>query len=112
MSTDDAMELTVNVVDDTWSFVCREHAIHRTGLGERHARNVEAKHIRDHHAPVSAVLNISALADYVLDQVHHRDANVAWSAWKALTGVQDTQAAVELAGEFAGRDVTAAVVPF
>lgn len=119
MSTDDntqapePMELPQNPVDGTWGFICREHGISRNGLTERHAQNVAALHAREQHAdPTVITLNVSALADYVLNQVDQAGADVAWACWASLTGVSTVEAMVEEAGEFAGRGITAAVVPF
>lgn len=69
MSTDGkpTMELTRNPVDGSWGFICREHGTHRAGLTERHATNVEAKHIREQHAePETPTLDLTSMAKSAL----------------------------------------------
>lgn len=117
MSTETpAHELTRNPVDGTWGFICREHGVHRAGLAEAHALNVERKHLReDHAAPEEAlVLDLSAMAGRVLDSWTEPDRHcfALMGAWCALTGMaQDL--ALEFAKELDRRpeSVHAAVVP-
>ncbi len=80
-----AMELTRNVVDDSWGFICREHGLHRAGLSERHARNVEAKHLREDHAFVVNMVqvNLTYLAQALgADLTPSRQAII----WATMTG--------------------------
>ena len=116
MSAEDhpAMELTRDPITDTWGFVCREHGTLRTGLTERHALNVEAKHVREDHAPEMPTLNLTELAAFVW--VHQGRNPLLWDAWMRLVGPEDAEAA-QAFGTFCldttpDRPVTAAVVPF
>lgn len=104
-------ELTRNPVDGSWGFICTEHGIHRHGLGEQHARNVEAKHLREDHAdPLAVTLDLKALAQYVWD--HAFQSPRLWSAWQAFTGM-DEQDALRFAEELVESEpVTLAVAPF
>lgn len=105
-----AHELTRNPVDGTWGFICREHGVHRAGLTEPHALNVERKHLREDHAslPEAPALNLSEAARSFL---HYTDQG-SRSVWEALTGLTG-QDAITYASELslASTDATAAVVP-
>lgn len=119
------MELTRNPVDGSWGFICREHGTHRAGLTERHATNVEAKHLREDHAePEAPTFDVTAMAVSVLalERLATRGRDVTaegqrWDAaltlWEDLTGLEGV-AALEFAraAATAPRPVTAAVVPF
>ncbi len=74
-----AMELTRSTLDGTHDFICREHAVTRTGLAERHALNVEAKHLREHHTDRATLeVNLSAAARYYVN------GGLGDSLWAAL----------------------------
>lgn len=110
MTADDPMELTRNPVDGSWGFICREHGVLRSGLTERHALNVEAKHQREDHLTPPQELDLTEAARAVL---HHGDAG-SLSVWKALTGLASYEAALDYAQTIADSAVIvrAAVVPF
>jgi hypothetical protein len=116
MSAEDhpAMELTRDPINGTWGFICREHGVHRHGLTERHATNVEAKHVREDHADQDTpTLNLTELAAFVW--ANNSGDSLVWDAWERLTGLTGG-AAVDF-GAFcldtdAAHPVTAAVVPF
>lgn len=106
-------ELTRNPVDGSWGYICTEHGLHRHGLPEQHARNVEAKHLREDHAdPLAITVNLSEAARSFL---HYNDQG-SLSVWTALVGGLDMpyDDVVDLAKNYAGAqpDVTASVAPF
>jgi len=121
-------ELTRNPVDETWGFICREHGVHRSGLAERHARNVEAKHVReDHGDPTVFTVDLKPLAAMAVHAAivlgNHpeaggparaAEANARLEMWAKLVGMEeDLEKAVALAALVNQQDsVTAAVVPF
>ena len=113
------MELTRNPVDGSWGFVCREHGIHRYGLTEPHAINVERKHQREDHAdPLLVELDLQALARFVTSwrattrQSGKTGRAVAIQAWLQLTDLPEPEA-LALAEVIAARrePVRVAVVP-
>lgn len=125
---DPAYELTMNVTKGTYTFVCREHGIHRPGIQTvQHAANIEAKHVREHHADDEPqALNLSAvgatatalLADPPEDATPLQRAQaLSVSAavielLEALTGLNGL-AAVEQAAAWSESDTTTAhVAPF
>lgn len=102
--------LTRNPVDGSWGFVCTEHGIHRHGLPEAHAINVERKHLREEHPdPLNVSLDLRAAAEHVL--ADHDAGKLAM--WKALTGM-NTEHALALAVECATSPtpIILAVAPF
>lgn len=112
-----AWELTRNPVDGTYGFICREHGIHRHGLTNQHALNVEKKHLREDHAdPLDVELDLSAAAAAFL--ACQGDSTRA--LWAALVGMEDDDAleggdayrlAVHMAQVGSVRAVRAVVVP-
>lgn len=109
--TSPSSELSRNPVDGSWGYICTEHGIHRHGLGEMHARNVEAKHLReDHPDPLNVTLDLRAAAQAVVDT--NRDP-AAMQVWKALTGM-NTEHALALAEQVTASPtpVILAVAPF
>jgi hypothetical protein len=107
-------ELTRNPQDSTWGFMCVEHRVLRSHLTEQHARNVEAKHLREHHDPMGHLaagltLDLTAMAIWLVDG----ESIEGLLAWTALTGLP-TQEAVELAQWIAAAEphITAAVTPW
>jgi hypothetical protein len=103
-------ELTRNPVDGSWGYICTEHGLHRGGLTEAHALNVERKHLReDHPDPLLVELDLKAAAEAFL---HHNDAG-SMSVWRALTGLKTGEQAKRLAEELAKGDrIPLAVAPF
>lgn len=110
-TTQPTYELTRNPADGSWGFICREHGLHRYGLTEPHAINVERKHIREDHATTETSLNLD-LSAAAASFLHYNDAGSA-SVWHALTGLRGMDAVI-LASNLANREpaVRAAVVPF
>ena len=116
MSAEDhpAMELTRDPITGTWGFVCREHGILRTGLTERHAFNVEAKHLREDHPDAFAgAINLTELAAHVW--VHSGKDPSLWDLWLRVTGLSQDDAKTFGAAcldTTPDNPVTAAVAPF
>lgn len=107
-------ELTRNPVDGSWGYICTEHGLHRYGLPEQHARNVEAKHLREDHAdPLVITLNLTAAAQAVAESRAATKNQNAMAVWCALTGLS-RQAALELMDQLLiqGDPIYAAVAPF
>lgn len=115
-------ELTRNPVDQTYGFVCREHAIHRAGLTHQHAINTERKHIREQHPdPLDIVLDLSAVARSVLeanlalslDTPNPADPRARIDLWAKLVGAENEGQAIDLAQKVYQSEtpVRAAVVP-
>lgn len=116
------MELTRNPVDGTWGFICRAHGLHRHGLVERHALNVERKHMREDHPDENPPLNLSALAaDVLAAQRIASRSNVTeqqvmtWNAmavaWQTLTGMT-RRASLDYAKAIVDRELVAYVPTF
>ena len=116
MSAEDhpAMELTRDPITQTWGFVCREHGILRTGLTEPHARNVEAKHLREDHADALVMeLDLKAAAEALKMEEGVPRFDGAMTLWMALTGMERRDAAVYALQVLTTEGpVTAAVAPF
>lgn len=127
MSDTQPYELTRNPVDETWGFICREHGLHRSGLTQAHALNVERKHVRDDHPdPLVLELDLKAVASMVVHAAitmgNHPEAGGPARAaraegilemWTAMTGMEPEDA-VGLAAQISRSQepVRAAVVPF
>lgn len=104
-------ELTRNPMDETYGFVCRVHALLRTGLTHQHAINVEAKHVREQHPdPLDLELDLREAARSAL---HYWGEFGVQSLWMTLTGLLDYDQARALAERLAEAPmpVRAAVVP-
>ncbi len=117
MTADDhpAMELTRNPVDGSYGFICREHGIHRAGLTQQHALNVERLHLRvDHPDSLDLEVDLSAAARmFLADQD-----SATRDLWASLFGMEGEDAreggdAYRLAMTLvrADRPVRAVVIP-
>lgn len=108
------MELTRNPVDGTWGFICLEHGVHRSGLAERHALNVEAKHIREDHAdPEGIVADLAPLARRAAEEYAAQHLSTFVALWEETTGLsREAAKALALGTAMTGQPLRAAVVPF
>lgn len=98
--------------DGTWGYACTEHGIYRTGLAERHALNLEAKHLRLDHADRGDALDLTAAASE-LALMSLDEWRGALTTWRALTGLDGPELEDFLEKVLAGHPpVRAAVVPF
>lgn len=106
-----------------YGFTCTEHGIHRAGLTETHARNAEAKHLRDHHDPMATLagglsIDLTAVAPYAAAAYapsNRKDGTgtMAVEMWETLVGLPSEEARA-LAHWLLGAEphVTAAVIPW
>lgn len=107
--------LTVRTEDDgveSYGSHCPEHPDRdRSGLVQRHAVNVVAKHNREDHA--EPVLNLSAAARAVEHASHGPGATEARVVWLSLVGLDARPARDYLAAVLAEpQDVLVHVAPF
>ena len=120
-------ELTRNPVDESWGFICREHGVHRSGLTQPHALNVERKHLREDHADQDTpdAFDLTAAARIVVGLVRAVELEVqapsmgatagkklnarkgaTLNLWEALTGLQG-EAAIAYARKLSEADTPA-----
>jgi hypothetical protein len=117
-------EVTHNPVDGTYGFVCLTHGIHRAGITQRHALNIETKHRRTYHRPPIAQIADNLTVDltaaaviagsgYIVEEVLESQTRIpVCELWEALTGL-DRDTARDLTTYLVGHTDhhTAAVVP-
>lgn len=120
--TSPSPDLTRNPTAGTYGFQCTEHGVHRHGLTQQHAINIEAKHWREHHDPMAHLVGhitldltlaaMHAAAAYAPSVVKGEQGDFARDLWEALTGLP-TEEAKALALYLVGAEphVTAAVIP-
>jgi hypothetical protein len=117
--TSPSSTLTRNPQAGTYGYTCTEHGIHRYGLTQQHAINVEAKHLREHHDPMATLaanlsIDLTHAAMYAAAAYHDPKPRThdAIAMWEALTGLP-TEEAQALAIWLLGAEphVTAAVIP-
>lgn len=111
----------------TYGLTCMEHpSATRRGLTQAHATNAVAKHNRDHHedGPSADLVNVSAACQVLLESWDDEGPgarlasigakSLAGLALMALTGLQDTEKAVDLARQWAEAQppIVAHVAPF
>lgn len=102
-----------------WRVTCPTHSLDRTVDTEQHARNLAALHQRrDHDDPTDNVaVDLTAAAAAVVSEWDHgyvMTSQGAMQVWRALTGINDMDDAIDYARQIAAADppITAHVPPF